>query len=371
MGEVATRALEFFIATVGLSAAAIVVFSRLAPSMGIVDEPGGRKAHAHPVPLVGGLAIFAALLAGAVIMGIAAQAGYFLFTLSIIIAVGLWDDVTEISPRLKFGIQVIASLLMIYGAQVQLHTLGNLLGFRIVGLSILAVPLTVFAIVGVVNAVNMMDGMDGLGGSLAITAFGWYAVVAMDSGLDVPFYTALVLCGAIAGFLLFNLRFPWQPHARVFLGDAGSLMIGFALGWFAIDLTQGPGRSFPPIAALWVLLLPLADCVSLMLRRLARGRSPFNGARDHIHHYLLARGFTPSQTLAILTAMSVLFGAVGYFGWRLELPEAALFWPFFFGFFLYHAWIKRAWARLERTQATSAQVALDLAQEHEDILPTG
>jgi UDP-GlcNAc:undecaprenyl-phosphate GlcNAc-1-phosphate transferase len=369
MGEVAARAVEFFIATVGISAIAIAVFSRLAPSMGIVDQPGGRKAHEHPVPLVGGLGIFAALLVGAVVMGIAAHVGYFLFTLSIIIAVGLWDDVTEISPRLKFAIQVVASLLMIYGGGVELHALGNLTGFHPVGLSIFALPLTIFAIVGVVNAVNMIDGLDGLGGTIAVTAFAWYAVVAIDSGLHVQFHTALIFAGATAGFLIFNLRLPWQPHARVFLGDAGSLMIGFALGWFAIDLTQGPGRTFPPIAALWVLLLPLADCVSLMARRLSRRRSPFTGDRDHIHHYLLARGFTHSQTLAILAGVSVTCGAVGYFGWRLGVPDAALFWPFFLGFFAYHAWIQRAWRRLESANTDAAPAMLARAEAPEEAVP--
>ena len=324
-------------------AAATIVLARAAGVLNLVDHPGGRKAHARPVPLVGGLAIFIAFVGAAATVGITSSAAYFLIALSIVVAVGVWDDIAEISPRIKFAIQIVASSLMIWGAGMELTTVGDLLGWRPIGLSILAVPLTIFAIVGVINSVNMMDGLDGLGGSIAFVAFAWYAAVAFDSGLEVPFKIALIFCGAIAGFLLFNLRFPWQPHARVFLGDAGSLMIGFALGWFAIDLTQGAGRTFPPIAALWVLLLPLADCVSLMSRRLRRRKSPFVADRHHIHHYLLARGFSHGQALGTLVAISIVFGAVGYFGWRLGVPEAALFWPFFFGYFAYHFWIKRAW----------------------------
>src|SRR5258708_29439924 len=263
--------------------AATIVLSRAAGVLNLVDHPGGRKAHGRPVPLVGGLAIFVSFLSAAFVVGIATSAGYFLFALSIVIAVGMWDDVTDISPRVKFAIQIIASGLMIWGAGVQLSSVGDLLGWRPIGLWIFAIPLTVFAIVGVVNSLNMMDGLDGLGGSIAFVAFAWYAAAAMFSGLDVQFKTALIFCGAIAGFLLFNLRLPWQPHARVFLGDAGSLMIGFALGWFAIDLTQGEGRTFPPIAALWVLLLPLADCVSLMTRRGSKGRATFAAERPYIH----------------------------------------------------------------------------------------
>ncbi|MEP7070574.1 MAG: MraY family glycosyltransferase [Usitatibacter sp.] len=337
--------------------AATLVLARAAGTLRLVDEPGGRKAHHAPVPLVGGLAIFLALLGAAVLIGIATSAGYFLFALSIVIAVGMWDDVAEIRPRMKFAIQIVASAVMIWGAGVELTSVGNLLGFKSIGLWIFAVPMTVFAIVGVVNSINMVDGLDGLGGSIALVAFAWYCAVAAQSGLEVQFKTALIFCGAIAGFLLFNLRFPWQPRAKVFLGDAGSLMIGFALGWFAIDLTQGQGRTFPPIAALWVILLPLADCVSLMLRRVAARKSPFLADSHHIHHYLLARGHTHGQTLGILVTLSVAFGAVGYFGWRLGVPEPALFLPFFFGFFAYHLWIQRAWRALEGRRIVNARGA--------------
>jgi UDP-GlcNAc:undecaprenyl-phosphate GlcNAc-1-phosphate transferase len=347
----AARTAGFLAAALAISAGAVLLFVRIAPSLGLLDHPGGRKAHGGSVPLVGGISILVALFFAAWFVGILPNSGYFLAAVFIVSAVGCWDDLTEISPRLKFAIQIIASAIMIWGAGVYLYSVGDLLGWRPIGLSVLAVPLTIFAIVGVVNSVNMMDGQDGLGGSIAFIAFAWYAAVAADSDLEVQFKTALIFCGAIAGFLLFNLRFPWQPRARVFLGDAGSLMIGFALGWFAIDLTQGAGRTFPPIAALWVLLLPLADCVSLMSRRLRAGKSPFVADNHHIHHYLLARGFTHGQTLSILVGLSALFGAVGFFGWRLGLPEAALFWPFFFGFFAYHLWIKRAWAKLDAQQA--------------------
>ena len=344
---IALLVLAFFAGT-----AATIVLARAAGPLQLVDHPGGRKVHDHPVPLVGGLAIFVALLGAAAVVGVAASVAYFLLALSIVIAVGLWDDVTDIRPRVKFAIQIIASCLMIWGAGVQLHSVGDLLGWRPLGLSVLAVPITIFAVVGVVNSLNMMDGLDGLGGSIALVAFAWFAAVAGISGLEVQFQTALIFCGAIAGFLLFNLRFPWQPRARVFLGDAGSLMIGFALGWFAIDLTQGAGRTFPPIAALWVVLLPLADCVSLMTRRVFQGKSPFVADSHHIHHYLLARGFTHGQTLAILVGLSALFGAVGYFAWRFGVPEPVLFWPFFAGFFAYHFWIQRAWHRLDLRQAS-------------------
>jgi UDP-GlcNAc:undecaprenyl-phosphate GlcNAc-1-phosphate transferase len=347
MAAEAATTLAFAVMAVALSAAGVMALSRIAPRLGLVDMPGGRKAHAREIPLVGGIAIFASLLAAAPFAGIAHHVSWFLLALSVVIAVGFWDDVTDIRPRLKLAIEIGAGAIMIWGAGIELHSVGDLLGWRPIGLAGFAVPLTIFAIVGVMNALNMMDGMDGLGGSVAFVAFAWYAAMAWESGLGVQFATALILCGAIAGFLLFNLRLPWQAHARVFLGDAGSLMIGFALGWFAIDLTQGTGRTVPPIAALWVLLLPLADCVSLMARRIAAGRSPFEADRRHIHHYLLALGFSHNASLAILVGFSALFGAVGFTAWRFAIPEPFLFWPFFFGFFAYHRAMTRAWRRVD------------------------
>ncbi len=342
------------VSTFAIAGGAVWSFSKVAPTLGIIDHPGGRKAHARPIPLVGGISIFLTLLVMSAFTGIMVSASYLLFALSLIIAIGLWDDVTEISPRLKFAIQIVASGVMIFGAGVELKSVGDLLGWRAIGLSVFVIPMSVFAVVGVVNSINMMDGMDGLAGSMSFVAFAWYALVAQSSGLTVQFDVAFIACGAIAGFLLFNLRFPWQKHAKVFLGDAGSLMLGFTLGWYAIDLTQGEGRTFPPIAALWVVVLPLADCVSIMSRRVRAGRSPFVADRHHLHHFLQACGFTHGQTLTILVGLSALFGAVGYFGWRLKVPEAVLFYPFFFGFFAYHFWIQRAWKKLEQDQAGKA-----------------
>lgn len=353
----ATLPLAFVVAVL-----AIAALRAAAPHLRLLDAPDARKNHVGIVPLVGGLGVFVSVAVTSQLTGLQPAAAWFMFALSLVVAVGLWDDVVELSPRLRLVIQIVAACVMVFAAGVVLRNMGNLFGFGLMGLWIFAVPLTIFAIVGVVNAVNMMDGMDGLSGSVGFVAFAWYAVVAYFSNLAVIFSVAVAFCGALAGFLLFNLRFPWQPRARVFMGDAGSLMMGFALGWFAIDLTQGAGRTFPAISALWVILLPLADCVSIMLRRIREGRSPFSADRRHIHHYLEARGFTHGQTLSILVALSIAFGAVGFMGWVLRIPEPVLFWSFFVGFFAYHFWIQREWKKIERREAGEAS-ELPLGEE--------
>ncbi|MBX3717998.1 MAG: undecaprenyl-phosphate alpha-N-acetylglucosaminyl 1-phosphate transferase, partial [Burkholderiales bacterium] len=128
--------------------------------------------------------------------------------------------------------------------------------------------------------------------------------------------------------------------------DAGSTMLGLAIAWLAIDVTQGPGRSMPAVAALWVALLPLADTVSLMLRRVARGASPFRPDREHVHHYLLARGFSVSGALVVLVVACAACGAVGVVGWRIGLPEPLLFYGCAAAFLTYHFAMRDAWARL-------------------------
>lgn len=328
---------------------ATAVLARVAPSIGLVDRPGGRKDHAAPVPVVGGIALVLTLLCAVFALDRTPVPPAFLAAAAILVVVSVWDDWKELHHVPRFVAQVAAVLVMIYGAGVELHSVGNLVGWRSIGLAGLSVPITIFAVVGVINAVNMIDGMDGLAGSTSLVSLMWFGVAATLSGLSGAAGLSWVLCAGLAGFLFFNLRFPWQPRARVFLGDAGSTLLGFALAWLAIDLTQGPGRTMPPIAALWVVLLPLADTVSLMARRRARGQSPFHPDREHIHHYLQARGFSVSGALLLLVAVSIVFGAVGVFGWRLGVPEPVLFWIFVFLFFAYHYSIKAAWSRLCNT----------------------
>src|SRR5688572_29488055 len=344
-----------------VTAASIALLSRLAPSVGLVDHPGGRRVHAHPVPLVGGLAIFLAMVLSFALVGQPPVA--YLAGALVLVPIGAVDDVHELRASVRLAAQVLAAIGMIVLGGVELRTVGNLLGSGPIGLWIFVFPMTIFAVVGVINSANMIDGLDGLGGSVAFIALAWYAAVAYLQGMDGLYLAALLHAAAVAAFLAFNVRLPGRKHASAFLGDAGSTLLGFMLGWLAVDLTQGPGRSFPPICALWVVLLPLADCVSLMSRRIAAGRSPFAADSRHIHHYLRARGLGPGRTLAVLAGVSAAFGAVGFLGWRLDVPQHILFWTFFFLFFGYHFWIQRAWKAVERGVEAVVPVLADEADE--------
>ncbi len=309
----------------------------ISPKLGLLDHPVGRKAHANATPLVGGLAMAITLVLSMVYTQPAYAPGLLLAVL-VLTSVGVADDIHELSPLPKFILQAAACLAMYYLAGVQLRGVGNLIGTGPIGVWFLGPVMTVFAVVGVINAINMADGIDGHAGSIGLIAFVAYAYVAHQSGLWDQYKLLLVLCGAMAGFLLMNLRFPWQPHARTFLGDTGSMLVGLMIAWFAVDLSHGPSRSFSPICALWVVVLPLCDCVSLMIRRKRAGNSMFMADRQHLHHYLLNRRFSVGQATMISAAANAICATIGVVGWKLHVPEPVMFAGFvglFVGFHLY------------------------------------
>jgi UDP-GlcNAc:undecaprenyl-phosphate/decaprenyl-phosphate GlcNAc-1-phosphate transferase len=327
----------------------ILILRPLAPTLGLIDQPGGRKDHGAPVPLVGGIAIFAALLAVSILRG-DADAQPFLIAAGMVMLVGMVDDMHELHTMPRFLAQIAACLIMVFAADVQLRSVGDLLGWRPIGLSFFVVPMTVFAVVGVINAINMSDGMDGLAGSQGLIAVSWYTLAAWLMGLTSQYQLLLALAGGLGAFLIFNLRFPWQPRATIFMGDAGSMFLGFALGWNAIDLTQGPGRTLPPICALWVVVIPLCDTVSLISRRLKAGHSPMAPDRRHLHHLLQAKGLSPAQTVAVLAFAGTVTGGIGIGGWLLGAPEPLLFAGFVALYIVYHRTMKHAWAAVEAAQ---------------------
>lgn len=301
----------------------------LAARIGLVDRPGGRKHHAGDIPVIGGVAIFCGF---ALALFSANQpdlpARSVVATLGLLVLVGVMDDRHDLRARYKFAAQIAAALFMILWSGRQVSLVGNLFGYGMTGLSFLAIPFTIVCVLGVINAVNMTDGLDGLAGSLAGIALAWLAVAAALSGLQAQIWMAVIAVGAIAGFLLFNLRLPWRSHAAIFMGDAGSMMLGFFLVWMAVDVTQGPGRAVPPIAAVWIIALPLMDMARVMFTRMLRGQSPLVADRIHLHHLLLARGFGTGQVLALMSGFSFAGGAIGIAAWQLGVPDWAMLYTF-------------------------------------------
>lgn len=179
----------------------------------------------------------------------------------------------------------------------------------------------------------MADGIDGLSGALTIVALGALAIVAGNAAAftTAGFIGILICC--ILAFLSMNFRRPWNRKALVYLGDAGSTLLGFILAWLMIDSTQGQAALFPPVYALWFLAIPLFDTVNLLIKRPMRGKSPFKPGVDHLHHMLIRRGYSVQMVVLMLVGSSVGFAAIGMAGLYYQASESAMF-QLFLGLFL-------------------------------------
>jgi len=271
----------------------------LAMRIGLVDISKGHKNHDGEVPLIGGIAMFCGFLFAALTLNISlTDFRSFFAAAGLLVVVGVLDDFHELSTRARFIAQIIAALLMAMWGGMVLWDFGDLSFVGIIELGMFAVPITVFCTVGVINALNMSDGLDGLAGGLCSVTLGAMAYLAWQANRLDDLHVLLVLLAAVVGFLVLNVRTPWRKRAGVFMGDAGSMFLGFALVWFLIGLSQGEQRAFPPVTALWIFALPLLDTGCIMLRRIRKGQSPFPADREQFHHILQLAGDSVAQSVA-------------------------------------------------------------------------
>lgn len=303
----------------------------LAPRLNLIDYPKGRKSHAHPTPITGGLA----MLVGVVVVSLPmlkqleAPTVAFLVASTLLVVVGLLDDRFDLPWTVRIPAHVAAALIMVYVGGVRVEQLGPAFGMSDFTLGWLSVPFTVFATVGLINAINMIDGADGLAGSLVFTALLLLTAAAMYAGNLVIASRSLILAGVVAAFLSYNLRFPWRPKAKIFMGNAGSAFLGFVIAWFAFRLTQNPSHPINPVLALWVVAIPVMDCLVLMLRRMRNRRSPFIADRNHMHHMMLEAGFGPTQAALLLSAVTALGALVVGQAMRWDVPHPVLLGAYF------------------------------------------
>lgn len=290
----------------------LVRFSVLfAKPLGLVDHPGGRKNHAIPTPVTGGLGVFFALLLTSVFFNLfGMHLDVFFVAGAWLILVGVLDDRFELSSLTRFVAQAIAAGIMIYFAGLQAYELSDVVGVSGFHLGLLTPFFTVFITLGLINALNMADGSDGYLAGQVMAALGLFSGLAFYAGnLELAGQCA-IFAAAVLGFWCWNMRFPWQKRARVFLGDAGSTFLGFAVVWFALQLTQNSSHPVSPVLAPWMIALPVLDCVVLMLDRIRQGRSPFSADRNHMHHLLLDAGYSPTSIAITMMLLSVLIGCM-------------------------------------------------------------
>lgn len=303
--------------------------SRLAKRIGAIDQPNERKVHVRPIPRLGGVGIFLSFLLSLVIFLLVdptqdlsswatSHAGVMLIlSLLLVLLLGIWDDLQSLRPGQKFIVQLIAASIA-YIAGFRISSVTHPLGAQPLVLGALDFPATVLWIVGVSNAFNLIDGLDGLATGVALIAslsVGAIAYLHGDLATTIPI---LILAGALFGFLRYNFN-----PARIFLGDSGSLFIGFALATLSIQSSTKGSTAFAILVPVLSLGLPIMDTLLAMIRRFLGSLLPdrlressfghklkgmFLPDRRHVHHQLLALGLSHRSAVLILYCVSCLFG---------------------------------------------------------------
>lgn len=292
----------------------VYFLSKLAPYLGLIAIPGEHRLHRSATPMVGGIAIYLGLL-----LGLAWVDGSFSLLLPgllLMCVIGVLDDRFGLPSWSRFLAQAIAAYLMICFANVAIVDFGYLFSAnsRVIMSDYWSNIMTGFACIGVINAINMSDGMDGLAGTLVLLVLTTLLVFGHPAQALI-----IVAISSVAGFLFWNLRLG-RKRANVFMGDAGSMMLGLLLACLLIQYSQIDKGIFP-VTALWLLALPLIDAVAVLIVRPLRGRSPFSADRIHYHHLLLDRGLTVNASLLVAIAVQFLFIGAGLILWVTRVAE--------------------------------------------------
>ena len=292
-----------------VSALLVPFIKKMANHVGAMDIPNARKVHTKPMPRMGGLAIFLSFLVGYMFFArTSIQMLSILIGGFIIILVGIFDDIKPVSAKIKFLVQTVAACVVVFYGNIVLNHI-DMLGLNFDFPTPLNYIVTIFFILSITNAINLIDGLDGLAAGVSSIYFATIAIIAFIlnqmQGLDT--ILSLIMLGATLGFLLHN----FYP-AKIFMGDTGSLFLGFTisvialLGFKATTLTS-------LIIPIVILAIPIFDTVLAIFRRLLKGESIGTPDKDHFHHQLLKMKFSVRSTVLIIYAINILFASVSIF----------------------------------------------------------
>lgn len=285
------------------------VVKSFAVQVGAIDIPDKKRhIHSHPIPRMGGLAIFIGFLLSVLLFAkITVQVRGILLGAILIAVVGAIDDIVNLNAWLKFGVQIIAAVIAVLSGII-ISVVTNPLeitNHQAVAIGVAAVPVTILWIVAVTNSVNLIDGLDGLAcGVSAIASLTMLIVSMLVSTSNSNVATILAaLCGACLGFIPYNIN-----PAKIFMGDTGALLLGYILATASVI---GMFKFYAIVTFLLPVLalaVPLSDTVTSFFRRILHGKSPFTADRGHFHHKLLDMGLNQKQAVAVLYAVSAVLG---------------------------------------------------------------
>ncbi|MCS6795168.1 MAG: undecaprenyl/decaprenyl-phosphate alpha-N-acetylglucosaminyl 1-phosphate transferase [Raineya sp.] len=305
-----------FLASLIIAWVSIPAIIKVAEQKHLYDEPDElRKIHIRKVPTLGGIAIFAGTVISATFFAHHSKnldLGTFLSAITILFFTGIKDDIIPLTPYKKFLAQLLAVCIVVFWGDVQLSSLYGFF-FTYETHPIILYAATIFTMIVIINAFNLIDGINGLAGGIAcivISTFGIWFFRHNEESLAI---WAMATCGATLGFLRYNFV------GKIFMGDTGSLILGFISAVFAIkfiemnktEVSFVGGKA--PLFAIAILVIPLFDTLRVFLIRIAHGKSPFSGDRNHLHHLLLDVGCTHLQASFVLYGLNVLVIVAAYF----------------------------------------------------------
>jgi len=296
-----------FLSAFAISFVLVPVVISLANNSGAVAIPGKRHFHARPTPKFGGIAIASGvLIVSPFIFSIDRMIGSYMAASSIILMLGIIDDIRGSNWRIKLIFSVAATSVIIFGAGIWIKTLGNLFGFGEIYLGIWGIPFTYLAVFGVVNAINLIDGLNGLACGVSSIAFLSFAVFASLTGNDTVFYLSVANLGATLGLFHYN-----YPKARIFMGDSGSLFLGFSLAIMAIFITQGE-QGIDPMVPVLILGIPIFDTLRVMIVRLINRRHPFRADKTHMHHLMSRSGIPLNRVVKSIWLLAAFMSSLAF-----------------------------------------------------------
>lgn len=319
------------------SFASLFIVRKVAKKIGLVDKPNLRKQHQGVIPIAGGIAI-CIVLSNILYTrpDITHHSDLLLFCIVALTVIGGLDDRFDLNVLFRLTFQLLISVIFMYKSGLQLNFLGNLFGFGTIELQWFGGSImTIIAILGAINAFNMIDGLDGLLGTLSIITFASLSILITINQQNGLGYLCIIIAVTILPYIFMNLGY-FGRQRKVFMGDAGSMMIGFLVVWLLLSLTQEDASSLiSPVATLWLVAIPLMDMTATIIRRLAKKRSPFQSDQDHIHYILQDLGFSPAQTLFIISSLACLLATIGVISELLHAPDPVMFYAFLSCFALY------------------------------------
>ncbi|HGN2290774.1 UDP-N-acetylglucosamine--undecaprenyl-phosphate N-acetylglucosaminephosphotransferase [Proteus mirabilis] len=326
------------------SFAFLFVARKVVKKIGLVDKPNYRKRHHGLIPLVGGISVYFGIVFAFYVSDIyIPHKELYLICAGILVFIGALDDRYDISVKIRATIQALVGIAMMVFGGLKLESLGHAFGPWDMHLGPFGYIVTLFAVWAAINAFNMVDGIDGLLGGLSCVSFGALGILLYQSGSSALAFWCFSFIAAILPYIMLNLGVCGKKF-KVFMGDAGSTLIGFTIIWLLISSTQVDPHPINAVTALWIIAIPLMDMVAIMYRRLRKGMSPFSPDRQHIHHLIMRAGFTPRQAFVLITLAAAVLAAIGIIGENLSfVPEWVMLALFLLAFVMYGYCIKRAW----------------------------